>query len=384
VRIVVGHSRYLSASSGENQVVDDEARLLKSAGHEVFTWQPSAEQEEQGLALLKTGLGAIWSSSARRELRGLLRDTRADVLHLHNLFPMLSPAVLRVARDEHVAVVMTLHNYRMLCLPANLLRDGRVCEDCVGHMPWRGVRHACYRDSTLGSASIATSLSLHRALRTFDRPQRFLAVSEFVRTKHVDAGWDPERIRVKANFAWPCDRRSGPGESFVYVGRLSPEKGLSHLLQAWRRVDARLLVVGDGPDGEELRRIAPPNVRFTGSVERAEVDEMLQRARALVLPSICYEGQPRTILEAFAAGVPVIANRIGGLPELVVDGMSGQLVEPDDEDGWRAAVEQLTDDAHAERLGAGAFQLWSERYAPSVAIDALERAYEDALAEARS
>jgi glycosyltransferase involved in cell wall biosynthesis len=384
VRIVVAHSRYRSASSGENQVVDDEARLLEAAGHEVSTWQPSPEQDEHGLSLLKTGLGTVWSSSAARGLRKLLRETGAEVLHFHNLFPMLSPAALRIAREEHVAVVMTLHNYRMLCLPASLLREGRVCEDCVGHVPWRGVRHACYRDSTLGSASLALSLSLHRALRTFDRPQLLLAVSEFVRQKHVDAGWDPERIRVKANFAWPCDRRSGPGESFVFVGRLSPEKGLAHLLETWRRIDAQLLVIGDGPDREQLRRLAPPNVHFTGSVERAEVDEMLQRARALILPSICYEGQPRTILEAFAAGVPVIASRMGGLPELVVDGASGRLVEPEDEDGWRTAVEQLNDDAQAEQLGAGALRLWQQRYSPSVAINALERAYEDALARLRS
>jgi glycosyltransferase involved in cell wall biosynthesis len=384
VRIVVGHSRYLSASSGENQVVDDETRLLEMAGHEVFTWQPSSEEHQHGLSLVKTGMSAIWSVSAARELRHLLRDTGADVLHLHNLFPMLSPAAIRIAREEGVAVVMTLHNYRMLCLPASLLRDGRVCEDCIGHVPWRGVRHACYRDSTLGSASLAISLSLHRALRTFDRPQLLLAVSEFVRDKHVDAGWDPERIRVKANFSWPCDRRSGPGDSFLYVGRLSPEKGVAELLRTWRQVDAQLLVVGDGPDGEALRRTAPPNVHFVGSVERAEVDEMLQRARALVLPSICYEGQPRTILEAFAAGVPVIANRMGGLPELVVDDVSGRLVEPRDEDGWRVAVDQLSDNVQAERLGAGALEMWREKHSPSVAIQALERSYEDALVSARA
>jgi glycosyltransferase involved in cell wall biosynthesis len=374
----------LSASSGENQVVDDEARLLETAGHDVFTWQPSAEQHQHGLSLLKTGLGTVWSPSAAQELRKLLRETGAEVLHFHNLFPMLSPAALRIAREEGVAVVMTLHNYRMLCLPANLLRDGRVCEDCLGHLPWRGIRHACYRDSTLGSTSMAVSLSLHRGMRTFRRPQLLLAVSEFVRQKHIDAGWDPERIRVKANFAWPCERRAGPGESFVFVGRLSPEKGLARLLKAWHRIEAPLVVVGDGPDGEELRWLAPPNVHFTGSVERAEVDDILQRARALVLPSICYEGQPRTILEAFAAGVPVIASRMGGLPELVVDGASGRLVGPDDEDGWRAAVEQLSDDAQAEQLGDGALRLWHKRYSPPVAIDALERAYEDALSGAKS
>jgi glycosyltransferase involved in cell wall biosynthesis len=382
LRIVIAHSRYLSSSSGENQVVDDEARLLEQAGHEVTRWEPSPEPGDR-LSLLKTGVGAVWSTAATRHLRELLRETGADVLHCHNLYPTLSPAVLRVADDEHVAVVMTLHNYRMLCLPANFLREGRVCEDCAGHVPWRGVVHGCYRGSRLGSAAVSVSLTLHRGLRTFDRPQLFLAVSEFVRAKHLDAGWRADQVRVKANFAWPCPRRSGPGESFLFVGRLSPEKGLAHLLRAWHGVERPLVVIGDGPEEDAMRRIAPSQVEFTGALPRDDVDEILGRSRALIVPSICFEGQPRTILEAYAAGVPVIASRIGGLPEVVEHEECGYLVDPDDDDAWRAAILRLGDDDRAEELGARAVELWRDRYSPEVALAALERAYCDAIAGAR-
>ena len=182
----------------------------------------------------------------------------------------------------------------------------------------------------LGSAAVSASLTLHRAIRTFDRPQLFLAVSEFVRRKHLDAGWDADQIRVKANFAWSCPRRSGPGESFVFVGRLSPEKGLAHLLRAWHGVERPLIVIGDGPEstrctGSLLHKSSSParsletrSTRYCGS------------PRALIVPSICFEGQPRTILEAYAAGVPVIA-RIGGLPEVVGHDEGGYLVDPDDD-----------------------------------------------------
>jgi glycosyltransferase involved in cell wall biosynthesis len=382
MRVVVAHSRYRSASSGENQVVADETRLLEDAGHEVVRWEPSPEHEH-GISLVNTGTQAIWSIPAVRHLRSLLRDTGADVLHVHNLFPKLSPAALRVARQERVAAVMTLHNYRMLCLPATLLRDGRTCEECVGHLPWRGVQHGCYRGSRLGSAALAVSLSLHRALRSFERPQLLLAVSEFVRRKHIDAGWRADTIRVKSNFAWPCTKRYGPGELFLYVGRLSPEKGVDDLLRAWKGIDASLVVVGDGPDDERLRTLAPPNVQFTGALARAAVDELLTRARALLVPSIGYEGQPRTILEAFAAGVPVVANRVGALPEVIDDGVSGLLVEPSAEGSWRDATTRLLDDDLASRLGRGAFEAWNRQYCPTVALDALVQAYTDAIEAAR-
>ena len=377
MRILVAHSHYLSAASGENQVVEDEARLLSDAGHEVTRWEPAPKHE--GFAdLVRSGSEAIWSRKAVHELRQLARDRGAEVLHCHNLFPKLSPAVLRAAHDDGLGVVMTLHNYRLLCLRADLLRDGATCELCVGRAPWAGVRYACYRDSYPGSAALATSLMLHRALRTFDAPNLYLAVSDFVRDKHIEAGWPGHRIRVKPNFAWPCEPRVGPGSHFLFVGRLSQEKGLANLLRAWRKVDARLVVVGDGPESDQLRTLAPSNVEFTGAVDRAAVTGMLSSARALLLPSVCYEGQPRTILEAFAAGVPVIASRIGALPELVDDGVTGLLADPYRADEWSAAVEALASDERTEAMGANAHARWRHRFSPETAIDDLLGAYETA------
>src|SRR5262249_30270757 len=159
---------------------------------------------------LHEGISAIWSAAAVRNIEKLVRSHRPDIVHCHNLFPGLSPAVLRAVRGTSAAVVMTLHNYRLVCLPATLLRDWTICEDCVGRLPWRGVAHGCYRKSTAGSAALAVSLGLHRGLGTFDRVDLYLAVSEFVRAKHVDAGLSAERILTKPNFVWPSQRRDGP------------------------------------------------------------------------------------------------------------------------------------------------------------------------------
>ena len=379
IRILVLHSRYLSgAVSGENRVVEDEVALLREAGHEVELWDPSPAPTG-GASLIRAGVGTIWSRRAAAEISRRIRLKRPDVVHVHNLYPELSPAVLRAASSAKVPLVMTLHNYRSICLPATLVRDGRVCEDCLGRLPWPGVVHACYRDSRAGSAALAGSLSLHRAIGTFGLPTRYLAVSDFVKRKHVQAGWPSGRIAVKANFAWPSERREGPGEYFLYAGRLSEEKGVATLLRPGKAFPLPLVVVGDGPQASELRAMAPDSVEFRGAVAPSEVAAFVRRARAFLVPSICYEGQPRGILEAYAAGVPVIASDIGGLPEIVVDGVSGSLVAPDSAEAWRQAIDRLLDDAESERLGDGARRTWSERFTPEQGLTGLESAYADAI-----
>jgi glycosyltransferase involved in cell wall biosynthesis len=361
-------------------VAEEEARLLREAGHHVTMWAPAPEGLD-GVGLVRAGLSAVWSRSAVAEVRRLVRRCRADVVHVHNLYPMLSPAVLRVAESEGATVVVTLHNYRLMCLPANFLRDGRTCELCLGKAPWRVVMYRCYRDSALGSAAMATSLVLHRGLGSFDRVRRFLAVSEFVRQKHIEAGVSPARIRVKRNFAWAGPRRQGPGEYFLYLGRLAPEKGVETLLRAARDLSHRLVVVGEGPQGEILRRGAPPTVEFRGSVTPEEAPAILSRARALLVPSLWYEAAPRGILESYASGVPVVASRIGALPEVVEDGVTGLLVDPHKVGEWVEAMSRVADEGTTERLGEGAFRAWRDRYSPRQGLLGLEEAYREALGD---
>ena len=381
MRVLVLHSRYLSGtSSGENRVVEDEVELLRSAGHEVRLWAPSPE-DAGGTSRLRLDARAVWSRAATREVERLAAELRPDVVHVHNLYPMLSPAVLRTAAAP---VVVTLHNYRLLCLPATFLREERTCEDCLGALPWRGVVHRCYRGSAAGSAALAASLGVHRRAGTFRHVAAFLAVSEFVREKHVEAGFDPDRIRVKPNFTAPLPRREGPGRDFLFLGRLSEEKGLDRLVGMWRDVPARLVVVGDGPERARLEAMAPDTVEFRGAVRSDEVPAFLAGARALVLPSICYEGAPRTVVEAYAAGVPVVANRWGALPSVVSDGETGLLAQPGDPGAWRAALESLLVDEISERLGAGAFSAWRTGYSPEQGLADLEAAYHTVTASARS
>jgi glycosyltransferase involved in cell wall biosynthesis len=382
VRVLILHSRYLSGdASGENRVALDEERLLRDAGHEVVSCSPAPEA---GTPIDRARLAAtaVWSRSAQGEVASMIRANRIEVVHVHNLFPTLSPSVLRTARRMGTAVVVTLHNFRLMCLPATFLRNERVCEDCLGHLPLAGVVHRCYRGSTLGSGVLATSLSIHRGIGTFGRVSRYLAVSEFVRRKHVDAGMDPARIGVKANFSWPVTPREGPGAYFLSLGRLSHEKGIDTLLRAWNLGDppGRLVVVGDGPAGPELRGSAPPGVEFLGQLPADEIPAVLRGARALLIPSRWYEASPRAIVEAYAAGIPVVASDIGALPESIEEGRTGYLAPVDDAAAWAAVARRLLDDDVSLRLGREARSRWRERHSPERALLDLQDAYEAALA----
>jgi glycosyltransferase involved in cell wall biosynthesis len=206
-----------------------------------------------------------------------------------------------------------------------------------------------------------------------------MAISEFVRDKHIEGGLSRERIVVKPHFAWGGERREGPGEYFVYLGRLSPEKGVSTLLEAWKGIRASLLVVGDGPDAPRLRAIAPPNVEFRGTVAADRVPRVLLGARAVLAPSLSHEGAGKVVLEAYAAGVPVLVSRAGGLPEAVHDGLTGLVLPPRDIRSWTEAVERLLEDSESERMGRAGWELWAEHYTPKRALLNLEDCYQKAM-----
>jgi glycosyltransferase involved in cell wall biosynthesis len=363
-------------ASGENRVVEDEARLLTEGGHQVDIFAPGIGEPSRR-ELMSAAAATIWSRQALAEVRRRIHTWKPDIIHCHNLFPALSPAVLRA--DDRVPIVLTLHNYRLLCLPATFLRDGRVCEDCLGRAPWPGVVHGCYQGSSTASAVMATSMVLHRAIHTFRRIRLYIAISDFVRHKHIEAGFPTHEIVVKPHFAWPADLRQGPGEYFVYLGRVSPEKGVATLVEAWKRLGTRLLVVGDGPEVPRLRSVAPPNVEFRGTVTPAEAARLVSRARAVLAPSVSHEGAGKVVLEAYAAGVPVLVSRADGLPEVVEHEVTGLVLPPTDPRAWVEGVERLLDDKEAERMGTSARELWSSRYTPEEGLVNLERAYQRVL-----
>jgi len=293
------------------------------------------------------------------------------VAHVHNLWYRISPSAYAACREAGVPVVQTLHNFRMFCANALLLRDGRPCEECVGTVPWRGVWHGCFRGSRLATAPVVFTEWLHAARGTWlEGADRFIALSQFSLERFVACGLPRERISVKPNFlANPPLSKDGPGAGAVNVGRLTAEKGVPVLLDAASRVgnkDFTLAIVGDGALRMAVDQAAARSngrIRAVGSLSRLGCLEAMRRALFVVVPSVCYENFPLAIVEAFACGTPVLASRLGAMAELVEDGVTGRLFAPGDAADLAAALDWLT--AHPEEcseMGQAARAVFEEHY----------------------
>ncbi|MYN11478.1 glycosyltransferase, partial [Massilia sp. FT127W] len=251
LRILLVHNRYRERG-GEDVVAEAEARLLRAAGHAVQVYERDSAELVQ--APLRGAFSAFWSPRAVRDIERLCDAARPDVLHLHNTFPLISPAPHWLGSRRRIPVVQTLHNFRLLCPQAMLLREGRVCRDCVGHAPWRAVTRACYHGSVLQSGAAAAALATHRLLGSYRRPgTRFIALSHFSRAQFIAGGLPAMRIDVKPNFVEPGPEPAWQGRAGgLFVGRLAEEKGVKVLQAALQRLpgDAaalRVRLVGDGP-----------------------------------------------------------------------------------------------------------------------------------------
>jgi glycosyltransferase involved in cell wall biosynthesis len=376
MRIGIVHSRY-RLYGGEDAVVDREARLLRDAGHEVLP----VEFRNDDLASLppwRAAAQAVWSRCAAALVRQRLGPFEPDVVHVHNTFPAASPTVFGALREY--PVVHTVHNYRWLCPAATLLRDGAPCRLCVGRVPWPGVVHRCQGGSVAQSAVTATMLTIHRLARSLDHVDRFIALTDFARDLLIEGGLPRARIVVRRNFTPPSEfRATCDGPSFAFLGRLSKEKGVGVLAEAWRSAPLPPLeVIGEGPEADALRDL--PNVTLVGALPPADVAERLARARALVMPSIWYEGLPLVILEAYAVGLPVIGSDLGAMTELIREGETGMRVPPGDPAALASAVRRMAalPEGDWQRLSEGARRLHAERFSSDHALETLIAVYDEA------
>jgi len=349
MRILVAHNAY-QKRGGEDSVVEAETRMLQAHGHSIVRHERHNDElrSRSPLATLTAGFETVWATGSFRDVKELIAREAPDVVHFHNTFPLISPAAYYACADDGVPVVQTLHNYRLLCPAAMLLRDGKVCEACLGRsVCWPGTLHGCYRGSRTATAAVAAMLAVHRAIGTWrEKVDVYVALSEFARRKFIEGGLPAERIVVKPNFVEsdPGPKR-GLGDYALFVGRLSGEKGLRVLLEAWGRLRETipLRVAGDGPLTEEIaaqiRTKDLSSVKLLGRLAQCEVLPLMHGARFLILPSVCYENFPLTIAEAFACGLPVIASRLGAMEEIIADGTTGLHFSPGDAEDLAVKVE---------------------------------------------
>ncbi|MFI9362755.1 glycosyltransferase [Kitasatospora sp. NPDC053057] len=392
MHVLVVHNRYGSAQpSGENKVVDQEVALLREAGHRVEVFERRSDDIAARSLLGKVAVPLLvpWNPAVRAELTARLRAERPDVVHVHNVFPLLSPAVLSACADAGVPAVATLHNYTQVCPPGTLQRDGRPCTECVGGSPLPAVRHGCYRGSRLATVPLAVSLAVNRR-RWWSGVERFFCISAAQRDVLARAGLPPERLAVKHNFVpEPGVGRTGAGEHLLYLGRLAEAKGVRLLMAAWDRLAADggvgvpLVIAGAGPLEREVTAWAAgrDDVRYAGLYDPARCREAVARSVAVLAPSTWLEAFGLVVVEAMAAGVPVVAAGHGAFVELVEDGVTGLLHRPGEAASLESAIRRIAalPDRNQE-MGQAARRRYEQGFSPAVGLERLVEGYRTAIA----
>ncbi|MAC34778.1 MAG: hypothetical protein CME38_14420 [Haliea sp.] len=392
MKVLLLHNFYGSeAPSGENVVFEAEKALLEQHGHtvQVFT-RHSDEIRGQGLHGAIKGAAAVpWNPFAAAALRKVVNDFQPDVVHAHNTFPLISPAIFP-AIGRRATTVLTLHNYRLLCPAAIPMRDGKVCTDCIQrHSVLPALQHGCYRGSRLATLPLAMNVALHRRIGTWQHQvDAFIALSEFQKQLMTQGGLPAHKLHVKPNFyagdplVVPFQQRL---DYVVFVGRLGQEKGVHTLIEAWRRWGENapeLRLVGNGPLREQLQKQAQGlRVRFMGQIPANEAQAQIANARLLVLPSECFEGFPMVVREAFAFGTPVAVSRLGPLPGIVQHGENGVVFEPADAASLLQVLrETMADAGLLARLAAGARHAFETLYNEQANYQLLMQIYQRAIA----
>lgn len=381
-RVLIVHNAYRNLG-GEDSVVSSEIDLLSKNAIEVIKYRRSND-ELKNMSSMQILSESLYCYRTVRDISDLVKATRPDIIHAHNTFPLISPSLYWVASSNKIPIVQTLHNFRVLCPQAMFLRNGKVCEDCLGKLPWRGAVRGCYRDSMAQSSVLVGMLSLHRALGTYsEKVTRYIALNAFCRTKFIEGGLPAERISIKSNFVDVPSMPSGCRLGGLFVGRLSYEKGIKTLADSIKFLtNPKIRIVGTGAEESVIAK--DPHFDWVGSLSQEQVFSEMRQASWLVMPSIWYENFPRTLVEAFACELPVIASRLGAMAELIDDGVTGLLFNPGDPKDLAEKIQWAEDNPEEmRRMGENARAEYEAKYTADINYKQLIAIYEQAIEESR-
>ena len=365
MRILIIHN-YYQHPGGEDVVFAQEKALLSDTEdvssltfHNLKGWKGAWQT-----------LWSPWNFRAARLVRQAIRKHQPDVIHIHNLHYAAGPIVVRAAKRMGVPVVMTLHNYRLLCPSATLFHNGKVFTESVqSRFPWKAIRLGVHSHSVVKTAWLAFTNGLHRKAGTWRMVDRYITLTDFAKQLFAGSslGVPAEKFVTKPNFTANVPSIDAPrGHHFLFIGRLSEEKGVQTLLDAFTGTEYQLRIVGDGPLKSIVEEAVQqsPNITYLGTLDRSAITRELTGCTALVFPSIWYEGLPMTLIEAFAAGTPVIASDLGAMRSLVVEGQNGYRFAPGDAAALRRQVAGwlTTDDTEKARIGYQAREEYLQHY----------------------
>jgi len=383
VKIFMVHNTY-GKFSGEEAVVAGQKKLLAENGHEVLSFEmSSANIPNIRFGKLRAFFSGIYSFSSRRQIRKLLAEHKPDIVHIHNLFPLISPSILPECKKAGVSVVMAVHNYRLVCPNGLFMTKSRVCEKCRG-----GREYWCLLKNCEGSLFKSLGYFLRNYVARkgkfyLDNVTMYGCLTEFQKHKLIAEGFAPDKIAVIPNMVdgSGIKRSEQTGEYIGFVGRISPEKGVDTLVGAARKLpNIKFKAAGAYDRMQALVTDSPENLRFKGHLNKDKLSEFYSKCRFIVFPSICYETFGLPIVEVALRGRPVIVSRIGVLPEIVEDGLTGLLFEPGNAEDLAEKIRYLWDRPElCQKMGHAGREKALREYSPEKYYERLMAVYKKAI-----
>lgn len=397
-------NKYFYLKGGAEYVFLDSAKLLSSKGHKIMFFSmhhpknlPSVydkyfvsnvDYENGGIKnKIDASLKIFYSREARKKIEKLIAEERPDIAHLHNIYHQISPSIIHAFKKYNIPIVVTLHDYKMVCASYHMLANGRICEACKGGKYYHCFLKKCVKDSKAKSLLNTIEMYLHHKIfRIYDLVDFFISPSMFLKNKMEKMGFTGKIIHLP-NFVNLEDYRpqyDWQENSIVYFGRLSKEKGLLTLIEAMEGLNTKLKIIGEGPIKESLefrvRSLELKNIEFLGYKSGDELKDEIRKSMFVILPSEWYENNPRAIIEGFALGKSAIGARIGGIPELVKDNETGLTFESWNSEDLKAKITQLTKNtAKIAQMGRNARRKVEEEFNTEIYYEKLLNIYKIAL-----
>lgn len=383
-KVLIVHN-YYQIPGGEDTVVENEKKLLEENGHEVvlYTRHNDEIKSRNIFDKLMLPFETVFSFKTYKEIKKKIVKESIDIVHVHNTVPLISPSVYYAAKFCKVPVVQTIHNFRLLCPNGTFTRDNKICEDCIENGLKCSIKNKCYRNSTVQSFLLASSLAIHRFIGTYKKIDGYIALTEFNKNKLKEI-ISEEKIYVKPNFIKRKEYKKNNKESYyLFLGRIDELKGINLLVQTWKEVDnCKLFIAGKGPLEDkieaDINKNNIKNIDLLGFKNRNEVMELIMGAKALIVPSQWYEGFPMTIVEAFSVGVPVIASDIGNLSTIIKDRENGLLFKYNDEYSLKEKILELnTNKELLKKISDGAKDSFDKNYNENINYEILINIYKN-------
>ena len=386
--VLMAHN-YYQVPGGEDTVFHNEVNMLEKNGHKVIKYTRHNDEIKDGvLSKLKLGIDTIFSFKTYKEVKKLIDENEIDIVHVHNTLPLISPSIYYAARAKKVPVVQTIHNFRLLCPGATFTRNSEICEDCISKGLGQSLKHKCYRGSLAKTFIMYVMLKFHRIIGTYDKIN-YITLTEFNKKKLLNLVKVESKIYVKPNFVEKREQSERIlDDYFVYIGRLDEIKGINFLIEAWKDIDENieLYVIGTGPEKEKIKKFIEKNniknVKMLGFMQRNKIFDIIQKSRAVVVPSNWNEPFGMVIIEAFSKGVPIIASKIGSIPYIVDHNVNGILVDPGDKLKLKESINNIFYDNKLNKaLGKNAYNKFNEYYTDIVNYNRLIEIYEELVGD---